>query len=52
MMGRRQCACGVWMHDDERPHCSVCENARKPHLAMRNGECVWVQPETETEVAK
>lgn len=44
--GTRQCACGVWMTDDARPHCAVCEYARAPHMAMRDGVCVWVPGES------
>lgn len=35
--GKRQCRCGVWMADDARPHCAVCELRRAPHLVIVAG---------------
>lgn len=43
--GERQCACGVWMTDDARPHCAVCETRRGPHVVARGDRWVWVEGE-------
>lgn len=37
--------CRVWMIDDARPHCEVCQLARAPHLAVRGGVFVLVEGE-------
>ncbi len=42
--GERQCACGVWMTDDARPHCAVCELRRAPHLVIVDGRYRMVTP--------
>lgn len=41
--GHRQCACGVWMLDDARPHCAVCELRRAPHVVRDGKRWVWVE---------
>lgn len=46
----RQCGhngCTVWMADDGRPWCAVCELRRAPHLVIVDG--VFVVSEGESE---
>ena len=46
--GYRLCGhngCRVWMADDARPWCAVCELARAPHVVVRGGEFVMVEGE-------
>jgi len=47
--GYRLCGhngCRVWMIDDERPWCEVCELAMAPHVVARDGG--WVKVEGES----